>query len=338
VSTALTFAEAGKHFGHLRVPQSTNTSGWGGLWISCGYVVNGDGPTVLVLGGNHGDEYEGQITALNLLRDIDPSGVRGRLIVIPCLSPQASRAGTRLWPSGANFNRSFPGSPTADSAGQLADYLTRVLFPMADVVIDLHSGGHSGVFYPMSHMHLVPDLEQRAAMARGMFAFNTDFHLLYIDVAGAGLLPNEAERQGKIVITTELGGGGYPTKATLRIGREGLRNALRSVGLIDEPVLTRADLGLDDPIVLSALDPADYISADESGLYETLVAPGDPVQGGQVVGQVHFLERPERAPLAVESPVAGYAAQVRARPQINQGDCVLVVGQPVDAASLLSGS
>ena len=49
-----------------------------------------------------------------------PEQVSGRVIVIPCLSPEASRAGTRLWPSGANFNRSFPGALDGPPNEQLA--------------------------------------------------------------------------------------------------------------------------------------------------------------------------------------------------------------------------
>ena len=74
-------------------------------------VANGDGPTVLVLAGNHGDEYEGQVAALRLLQELHPEQVSGRVIVIPVLSSAASKANTRNWPSGANFNRSFPGNP-----------------------------------------------------------------------------------------------------------------------------------------------------------------------------------------------------------------------------------
>ena len=38
-------------------------------------VVNGPGPTVLVLAGNHGDEYEGQVAAMRLLEDWCADGV-----------------------------------------------------------------------------------------------------------------------------------------------------------------------------------------------------------------------------------------------------------------------
>ena len=46
-------------------------------------IANGDGPTVLVLAGNHGDEYEGQVAALRLLQELQPEQVSGRVIVDP---------------------------------------------------------------------------------------------------------------------------------------------------------------------------------------------------------------------------------------------------------------
>jgi predicted deacylase len=290
---------------------------------------------VLVLGGNHGDEYEGQFATLDLVRRTTEDDVTGRLIVMPCLSPDASRAGTRLWPSGANFNRSFPGSPAGETHEQLADFLTRTLFPIADVVIDLHSGGRSMVWAPMSHMHVVDDPQQRRAMLEGMMAWNSDFHLLYTDIAGSGLLPGEAERQGKVVITTEAGGGGFPTRATLDAAYSGLANVLRHVGVLRGDVVTRADLGKQPAVVLSATDPSQYALAHETALYENAIAPGDTVAAGQPVGWLHHPDRLDRTPEAVLAPCDGVVAAVRAFPWVDQGTCVAVIGIPTDVDSIL---
>ena len=111
VTCTIDFARDGKQIGHLSIPKINNTAGWASTFVHIGQVANGDGPTVLVLAGNHGDEYEGQVAALRLLQELQPERVSGRVIVIPCVSIDASRAYTRLWPSGANMNRSFPGSP-----------------------------------------------------------------------------------------------------------------------------------------------------------------------------------------------------------------------------------
>ena len=108
-----------------------------------------------------------------------------------------------MWPSGANFNRSFPGRPDGPPNEQLADYFTRVLFPMSDVVIDMHSGGRTAWFLPCSHMHVVDDPAQRKAMLEAMQAWNSEIHFLYVDVNGSGLLarrggePGEARRHDR---------------------------------------------------------------------------------------------------------------------------------------------
>ncbi len=324
----------GKQVGRLEIPRSTNTGGWSHLFIPIATVGSGEGPTVLVLGGNHGDEYEGQIAGLKLIRQLQPEQVHGRVIIIPCLSPEASRAGTRLWPSGANFNRSFPGRSDGPPNELLADFLTHVLIPLSDVVIDIHSGGRDARFVPCSHMHWVDDPAQRRQMVAGMRAWNTDYHYLYVDIAGSGLLPVEAERQGKLVITTELGGGGYTSPLMHRMTERGLQNVLRHVGALVGEVETRASMGLPEPVILDARHPTDYLLAPESGLWEALVDPGEPVVEGQPVGRVYFLERPECEPLTLVSPTNGVIVGVRAMVTTDQGDNVVVVGRVIDVSEL----
>ena len=323
------FDRPGRQLGRIEVPRSTNTSGWSHLYVPIACVARGDGPTALVLGGNHGDEYEGQVAAMKLAQTLQPDDVTGRVIVIPCLSPPASKAFTRLWPTGENFNRLFPGAADGSPAEQLAWFLTDTLFRLSDVVVDMHSGGRTTMFLPCSHMHVVDDLEQRRVMLDGMLAWNSDWHYLYIDVAGSGLLPVEAENQGKTVITTELGGGGHVTAAVHRLAESGLTNVLRQVGVLRGEVAPPRN-----GTILDGRDPANYVFAPESGLFETLVGLGDDVEQGQLVGRIHFLERPDREPEPILAPLAGVVAGVRAIATTEQGDNVVVLGQPIDAAAL----
>jgi predicted deacylase len=336
IACTVDLSAVGRQLGRLEIPKSTNTGGWAHGFVPIATVAAGSGPTVLVLGGNHGDEYEGQVAGLKLLRELEPGAVSGRVIVIPCLSPDASRARTRLWPSGANFNRSFPGSPDGPANEQLADFLSTILFPIADVVIDMHSGGTTGCFLPCSHMHVVGDAGQRRAMLDGMLAWCSDYHFLYIDIAGHGLLPVEAERQGKVVITTELGGGGYVPASVHRLAERGLRNVLRHVGVLEGEVETRASMGLPEAVILDGRDPANYVFAPVSGIFETLVDPGDRVTAGELVGRLHSLELPGQPPVEITAPRDGVTACVRAISTTEQGDNVVVVGQPITAEAVLA--
>ncbi|MFM8323283.1 MAG: succinylglutamate desuccinylase/aspartoacylase family protein, partial [Pirellulaceae bacterium] len=81
ISTSIDFSRPGRQQGFLRVPYSHNLGGWAQVMIPITTIARGEGPTVLVLGGNHGDEYQGQVAAMNLARTLKPEELRGRLIL-----------------------------------------------------------------------------------------------------------------------------------------------------------------------------------------------------------------------------------------------------------------
>jgi predicted deacylase len=324
----------GKQFGALHVPRSSNTAGWASTVVPIVSVRGGEGPTAVVVGGVHGDEPEGQVAALGLAREVTPDEVPGRLIIVPCASMDAARAFTRMWPSGANLNRSFPGSPDGSPDEQLAHYFSTVLFPLADVVVDIHSGGRSGMHLPWAEMHWVDDPVQRRRMVAAMYAWNTDWCAVYIDIAGAGLLVGEAERQGKVVASTELGGGGHVTATVHRLAASGLRNVLRYEGVLAGEAVTRASLGLPEQRLLVATELENYLLAPESGVWETLVDLGDRVEAGDPVGRILFLERPDREPEVVRALTPGIVCTIRAIAPTRQGDCVAVVAREGDRSEL----
>ena len=331
IHSSVDFQQLGRQHGHLYIPYSYNLGGWANLMVPI-TVLNhgGTGPTALVLAGNHGDEYPGQVALLRLCREQPLEQVLGRLILIPCLTVPASKAMTRLSPlDGKNFNRCFPGRPDGTPCDVLAHYLSTVLFPLADIVIDIHTGGRSMDFYPCAHMHLVPDPEQRRQMIAGTEAWNSDFAFVYADIAGSGLLPVEAERQGKIVITPEMGGGEPVSAAVHRLTQAGLRNVLTHFGVLAGRVLSREEMGRRPVRWVQALDREDYRFAPESGIFENLVDLGADVAAGQAVGQIHFLERPDRAPVPVIAPTAGVLIGNRGPSVVAQGDCVACIAHDV---------
>lgn len=329
------FDHPGKQVGHLAVPYSYNLGGWANLLLPIAILNNGKGRTVLVTAGNHGDEYPGQIAILRLMRELQPEQIHGRIILIPALNLPAAKAGTRLSPlDGKNLNRCFPGRADGTVTEMIAHYLTTVLFPLADIVIDIHTGGRSMDFYPCATMHLVADRAQRRQMIEGTLAWNADFAFMYADVAGTGLLPVEAENQGKIVVTTEMGGGEPIAPAVHRLTQDGLRNVLVHFELLAEEKRTRSALGKPPTRWLQALNREDYRFAPESGVYESLATLGTEVHAGEPVGQIHFLERPDHVPVPVLAPTAGILLATRGPALTAQGDCVACIAHDVDPAIL----
>jgi N-alpha-acetyl-L-2,4-diaminobutyrate deacetylase len=337
VACTIDLAAPGKQVGALRVPGSPD--------VPVASIANGDGPTVLVCGGNHGDEYEGQIAALRLIDELEPERVSGRIVVVPVVSTEASKAVTRFWPSGANFNRSFPGDPDGPPNERLAHFFTTVLFPLADVVMDIHSGGGRCWIAPCSHRCVAPAPAQRRAMLEGMEAWNTDFHFLY--TSGGNYLPNEAERQGKVVITTELGGGGRVSAGVHRLAWSGLLNVLRHVGVLEGEVVTRASLGLPPAVIVDcrfddgnvaglASGLMDNVKAPVGGLLEGLVETGTAVAEGEPIARIWSPDDPTRGAVEIVSPVTGYVLGLRARTVVEEGNGLALVGPPIDRETLLA--
>src|ERR1043166_8938898 len=136
----------GKQTGFLRLPHSVHRSAYGWIPIPIARIsnrgVNGSGPTILLMAGNHGDEYEGQVALGRLIRELDPAEVRGRVIILPSANFPAAMAGTRTSPlDQGNLNRSFPGDPAGGPTAQIAYYIEHELLPRCDFVLDIHSGG-----------------------------------------------------------------------------------------------------------------------------------------------------------------------------------------------------
>lgn len=338
------FGKLGRQTGYLQLPPDPST-GSTGVRVPIVSVANGTGPTILISAGNHGDEYEGQIAALRLIHEIEPAQVSGRIIIVPIISTEASRAHTRLWPSGANFNRSFPGNPDGPPIEQLAHFFSSVLFPAADVVIDLHSAGGIGWIIPCSHMCVPKNPVQRRAMLEAMEAWNSDFHFFY--TSDGNYLPNEAERQGKIVVTTELGGSSRIPVEVQDMSWKGLTNVLRHFGVLEGKVITRASLGLPPATLVDCrFDDGrvgavgsglfDNIIAPVSGLFEVLVEPGSVVADGQPVGRIWSHDDPTRPPLDLRSPFAGYLMGLRTLPVVEKGQSLALIGRPIERSALLA--
>jgi predicted deacylase len=331
VTSSFDLDAPGKHVGYLKIGDSTNNSGWATFHVPIIKVKHGEGPTVLVLAGNHGDEYEGQFAAAALAHELLPEKVRGRVIIIPCLSQAASSAGTRLWPNGANFNRSFPGNENGAVSDKLAHYISTELFPISDAVMDIHSGGRGMYFIPCSHMVWAHDKVQREKMITGMLAWNTSHHVIFPEQPGtnpASLLPGEAERQGKMLFTTELGGAGIATFETIQLAKDGLQNALRSCTVIEGEVKTRKEMGIPTPIILDMRGSQSYVSALDSGVYENLIPVGDWVNEGDPVGLIHDMDHPGTPAVKVLALQSGIVGVMRGFPRVVIGDLVAVIGTP----------
>ena len=81
LTTPFDFDAPGKHCDFIRLPHSVHRAAYGWLPLPIVCIKNGDGPTVLVMAGTHGDEYEGQVAISRLAQSLETEAIAGRLIL-----------------------------------------------------------------------------------------------------------------------------------------------------------------------------------------------------------------------------------------------------------------
>ncbi|XQU08054.1 N(2)-acetyl-L-2,4-diaminobutanoate deacetylase DoeB [Halomonas sp. LY9] len=327
ISATVDFDADGVQHGFLKLPISTDESAWGAVMIPVTVVKNGEGPTALLTGGNHGDEYEGITSLLKLSSTLKAEDVTGRVIIVPCMNTPAVMAGKRTSPMDkGNLNRSFPGDPNGTVTSQIADYFTRVLVPMSDVVLDLHSGGRTLDILPFGASHVLDDKKQQQAALEGAKAFGAPYAMVMFELDAEKLFDTACERQGKVFVATELGGGGTSTPLSISIAERGVRNFLIHYGLVAGEV----EMPEGGQMYLDMPDASCYVQSQHSGVLELLVALGDEVKKGQTIAYVYDMTRSGTAPVAYKAERDGILMARRAPSLINMGDTLAVIADVVE--------
>lgn len=308
--------------GYLRLPHSRDDSAWGSVMIPLTVAKSGNGPTALVTGASHGDEYEGPLALTALAASIDANELTGRVIIIPFMNMPAFGAGTRTSPIDAgNMNRTFPGRPDGTVTDKIADYFQRYLLPIADVVLDFHSGGKTLDFLPFAASHMLADKEQEARCSAARDAFNAPFSMQMLEIDSNGMYDNAAEAMGKTFVTTELGGAGTSTPETVAIARKGLRNLLIHTGIM------QGEMELAPSQHLIQDDDNCFHFSPISGMVEYTKTLGDPVKKGDVLARIWDTRCTGVEALEIQSKMDGLLAVRHTYGLIQSGDCLAVLAQ-----------
>ncbi len=315
----------GVQHGHLRLPYSRDESAWGSVMIPISVVRNGEGPTALLTGANHGDEYEGPIALFGLAMTLRAEDISGRVIIVPAMNYPAFRAAARTSPiDKGNLNRAFPGRPDGTVTEKIADYFQRALLPMADLALDIHAGGKTLDFLPLAAAHVLPDKALGARCAAAMEAFNAPYSMTMLEIDAAGMYDTAAENMGKVFVSTELGGGGTATAHSVAIAKKGVRNVLIHIGILKGPPVVEPSVRLDMP-------SADcFTFAEHDGLLEPAVDLGAAVRRGDLLARIWPSDRTGAPAFDYRAAMDGLLAARHFPGRVGSGDCLAVVAVRVD--------
>jgi N-alpha-acetyl-L-2,4-diaminobutyrate deacetylase len=330
IQPTVDFSADGEQHGFLKLPYSRDDSAWGAVMIPVTVIRRGEGPTVLLTGGNHGDEYEGPIALSKLAATLKAGDVNGRVIIVPFMNFPAFAAGTRTSPLDAgNLNRSFPGKPDGTVTEKIADYFQRHLLPLADYVLDIHAGGRTLDFVPFAAIHVLADATQQARCEAAMRAFGAPYSMRMLELDSVGLFDSAVEEAGKVFVSTELGGGGSASAASVAVAERGVYGLLAHAGVLAKETFDNGEPNRTTTL-LDMPDGSCYTTSEHSGLLEMCRDLGDIVQQGDVLARVYDATRTGTAPVEYRAKRGGLLAARHFPGLVQIGDTVAVVADIVE--------
>ncbi len=278
-----------------RLPPGRKETGWlnvasrpdGGDWRLPFLCVTGAkaGPTLLVIAGVHGDEYEGVEAIPEIFSRIDPRSLRGALLMVPVCNVPAYEAATRSSPlDGLNLARVFPGDSNGSVTQRIAHWITERLLKGADLLIDLHSGG---VTYHMptlvGYSHSEDELGRRSLAAAR--AFGAPVLWGHPPPVPPGRSISAAVDLRVPWLYAEAAGGGFARPEDVALYRDGVLRVMQELDMLEGEPEPR-------PVTHHLIGSGDLdrvILAPVAGYYRTEVGLLDGVKAGQRLGTVQDL-------------------------------------------------
>lgn len=152
-----------------------------------------------------------------------------------------------------------------------------------------------------------------------MRAFNAPYSMRMLELDAGAMYDTAAESQGKVFVTTELGGGGSSSARSVAIAERGVRNLLVHAGILQGEVQTTPSVMLDMP------DGDCFIASLHDGLLEMCRDLGDTVDQGEVIARVYDATRSGVPPVEYRAARSGLLAARHFPGLVRCGDTLAVI-------------
>ena len=268
------------------------------------------GPTLLVMGGVHGDEINGvEIVRRTIVEGLYDDLKAGSVIVIPLLNIYGFINFSRDASEGKDVNRSFPGSLSGSLASRVAATLAKKILPLVDFGVDFHTGGSSRYNYPQIRYSTG---DARAEELARSFAAP----YLINKPAIPKTLRKVAQSLGAPILIYEGGESLRLDGFSIIRGMKGLKRLMIAEGMMDGE--------LSDASGVIHFNKTTWLRAERSGIFQWSQQSGAKVYKGEPLGEI---TDPYGEHLTVvKSKRAGYIIGHNNAPVISQGDALFHIG------------
>jgi N-alpha-acetyl-L-2,4-diaminobutyrate deacetylase len=165
----------------------------------------------------------------------------------------------------------------------------------------------------------LPDKAQEARCVAAMQAFAAPYSMMLLEIDSVGMFDNSIEAQGKVFVSTELGGGGSSSARSNRIAKRGIRNVLIHSGVLKGKIDSAPSIMLDMP------SGDCFLFSEHDGLFEICADLGEDVRKGQTIARVWPTDRTGQPPIDYRAKMDGLLTSRHFPGLIKSGDCLAVI-------------
>lgn len=277
------------------------------------YVFNGKrkGPVLLIQAGLHGDEINGVEILRRMIYEKRFQISAGTVLVVPTVNVYGFIHFSRDMPDGKDINRSFPGSKNGSLASRVARSVNKELLPLADMAIDLHTGGAQRHNY--AQIRYTEADPQSKALAE---VFGAPFYF------ASTLIPRSfrktAHAQNIATIVFEGGESMRFDEKVIQWGMAGIERVMHAYGLKTEATPAERKS--------VALSERKWLRAPMAGMFLPHIANGAFVKKDAVMGMV--TDTNSKRIKKIKAPFDGYLICLNHQAVVNQGDALFHLGKP----------
>lgn len=278
------------------------------------YRSTNPGPTVLLIGGIHGDEINGiEIVRRFIEQEISQHLQRGSIIAIPLLNIFGFINFSREVPDGKDVNRSFPGSSRGSLASRVANTLTKKILPFVDLALDFHTGGASRYNYPQIRYTKGDKKSQQIADL-----FNAPFTIEKASITRT--FRKTCKDLDIPVVVYEAGESIRLDGYAIEAGLNGIRKVLVGLDMFDPMATLEQRKSI-------PIGKTSWIRASFSGVFIWSKGSGNYVRKGEPLGTIK--DPFGSKSVSVISRRDGYIIGHNNASVVNQGDALFHIGTPL---------
>lgn len=285
-------------------------------------IVHGKkpGPTLLLTGCIHGDEFNSTEIIRRILRQPVLSKLAGTILAVPIVNRPGFVNRSRYMPDRRDLNRLFPGSATGPLGSRLARVLTDDVLPYADIVIDLHTGAVNRPNLPQIR---VSDGDQPSLDLAKIFAPP----ITLIGRIREGSFRATCREKETPMLLFESGEALRLDTPSIRFGTQGILTVMRHLDML--PKRKREYRGKKATLVAKQ---SFWQRAPRGGIFIPLVALGKAVEKGTQLGFVADPQGSEENPIISER--AGLVIGRTNDAVVDEGDGLFHIAMLADSETL----